>query len=52
MTWYSMLVTLIALLGAAITALGVKLWFKENRSEYLEWQLRGGRSLPTRDQVR
>jgi hypothetical protein len=38
-----------ALLGAAITAVGIKKWWStEGRAEYLEWTLRGGGSLPIR----
>jgi hypothetical protein len=38
-----------ALLGAAILAIGINMWWSdEGRSEYEEWALRGGRSLGVR----
>jgi hypothetical protein len=41
MTWY---LWLAAALGVAATAIGLKIWWREDgRSEYEAWALRGGR---------
>jgi hypothetical protein len=41
MTWY---LRLAAALGVAATAIGLKIWWREDgRSEYEAWALRGGR---------